>query len=63
MFALYIFNQQLQYSTVPGDSNLNVNKAICRISKTTTLRAHHTVLYISLPSLHDFDVTKSYFFF
>ena len=27
-----------------------------KISKTTTLRVHHAFLYISLPSLHDYDV-------
>ena len=25
--------------------------------KTTTLHVHHTLLYISLPFLHDYDVT------
>ena len=27
-----------------------------KISKTTTLRVHHAFLYISLPSLHDYNV-------
>ena len=26
------------------------------MSKTTTLRVHHAFLYISLPSLHNYDV-------
>ena len=41
-----------------GDRNENVTKAIGLITKTTTLHLHHRVafLYISLPSLHDYDV-------
>ena len=31
-------------------------KTIVLISKTTTLHVHHTFLYISLTSLHDYDV-------
>ena len=29
---------------------------VALISKTTTLRVHHTFWYISLPSLHHYDV-------
>ena len=36
-----------------GDVNGNATKAISLISKTTIL---HAFLYISLPSLHDYDV-------
>ena len=32
------------------------HKTIGSISKTTILRVHHAFLYISLPSLHDYDV-------
>ena len=38
-------------------------KAIGLISKTTTLRVHHTFLYISVPFLHDYDVKMPYFAF
>ena len=31
-------------------------KAISLMSKTTTLHVHHAFLYISLPSLHNYDV-------
>ena len=36
-----------------GDGNGNATKAIGLISKTTIL---HAFLYISMPSLHDYDV-------
>ena len=36
--------------------NENVKKTISFISKTTTLHVYHTYLYISFPSLHDYDV-------
>ena len=39
-----------------GDGNENVTKAIGLIIKTTILHVHHAFLYISLPSLHDYDV-------
>ena len=39
-----------------GDENENAAKTIGLISKTTILRVHHAFLYISLPSLHDYDV-------
>ena len=39
-----------------GDGNGNTSKAIGLISKTTILHVHHTFLYISLLSLHDYDV-------
>ena len=38
-----------------GDDNENVKKAIDWISKTTTLHVHLAFLYISLPSLRDYD--------
>ena len=38
-----------------GDDNENVKKAIGWISKTTTLHVHLAFLYISLPSLRDYD--------
>ena len=36
--------------------NENVKKQLVKISKITTLHVHHVFLYISLPSLHDYDV-------
>ena len=39
-----------------GDGNGKATKAIGLISKTTILHLHHAFLYISLPSLHDYDV-------
>ena len=39
-----------------GDGNGNATKAMGLISKTTILHVHHAFLYISLPSLHDYDV-------
>ena len=38
-----------------SDGNENVKKQLVKIS-TTTLHVHHAFLYISLPSLHDYDV-------
>ena len=40
------------FSNDDGD----LKKAIGLLSKTTTLYVHHAFLYISLPSLHDYDV-------
>ena len=39
-----------------GDGYRNATKAKGLISKTTILHVHHAFLYISLPSLHDYDV-------
>ena len=39
-----------------GDGNGNATKAIGLITKTTILHVHHAFLYISLPSLHDYEV-------
>ena len=39
-----------------GDGNENVKKAIGLMSKTTILHVHHAFLYISLQSLHNYDV-------
>ena len=44
-----------------GDGNESVKKAIGLITKTTYLHVHHASLYISLPSLHDYDVKMSNF--
>ena len=39
-----------------GDGNQDVKKAIGLLRKITTLHVHHAFLYISSPSLHDYDV-------
>ena len=39
-----------------------LQKAIGLVSKTTILHEHHAFLYISLPSLHDYDVKWPNFF-
>ena len=39
-----------------GDGDANATKTIGSISKTTILHVHHAFLYISLPSLHDYDM-------
>ena len=39
-----------------GDGNQDVKKAIGLLPKTTNLHVHHAFLYISLPSLHGYDV-------
>ena len=38
-----------------GDDE-NEKRAMGLLSKTTTLHMHHTFLYVSLPSLHDYHV-------
>ena len=42
------------------DNKVNVKKAIGLISKTTTLHQHHTLRYISLLSLDNYDVKLTY---
>ena len=39
-----------------GDGKGNATKAIGLISKTTIFHVHRAFLYISLPSLHNYDV-------
>ena len=46
-----------------GDGNENVKKAIGLISKTTILHVLHAFLYISFPSLQDYDVKMPNFTF
>ena len=50
---LYILCKRLSDD---GDGNQDVKKAIGLLRKTTTLHVHHAFLYISLPSLLDYDV-------
>ena len=42
---------------LPVFGNGNVKKTISLMIKTTTLHVHHAFLYISLPSLHNYNVT------
>ena len=44
------------FSNDDGDGNEDVKKAVGFLRKTTTLHVHHAFLYISLSSLHDYDV-------
>ena len=44
------------FSNDDGDGNEDVKKTIGLLSKTTNLHVHHAFLYISLPSLDDYDV-------
>ena len=47
-----------------ADGNENVKKTpIGLIGKTTTSHVHHTILYISFPFLHDYDVKMPDFTF
>ena len=39
-----------------GNSEVNVQMAIGLVGKTTILHVHHAFLFISLLSLHDYDV-------
>ena len=39
-----------------GDGNENGKNPVGLDWQTTTLHVHHAFLYISLPSLHDYDV-------
>jgi len=48
-------NEIVSFSNYNGDGNENV--------KTTTLHVQHTFLYISLPSLLDYDVKFSHAMF
>ena len=55
-----LFQTQLlcigSFSNDDGDGKEDVKKAIGLLRKTTTLHVHHAFLYISLPSLRDYDV-------
>ena len=44
-----------------GDGNDNGKKVMGLDSETTTLHVHHAFLYISLPSLHDYNVKVTNF--
>ena len=46
-----------------GVPHLHVNKPLDWQKKTTTLHVHHAFLYISLPSLHDYNIKVPYFTF
>ena len=44
------------FSNDDGDGKQYVKKALGLMSKTTTLHVHHAFVYISLLSLHNYDV-------
>ena len=44
-------------------STRTTKKQLAQIGKTTALHVHHAFLYISLPSLHDYDVKMRNFTF
>ena len=44
------------FSNDDGDGKEDIQKVIGLLRKTTTLHVRHAFLYISLPSLHDYDV-------
>ena len=50
------FPRNLIGSFSNDDGNQDVKKAIGLLRKTTSLNVHHAFLYISLPTLHDYDV-------
>ena len=52
-FALLVVGS---FSNDDGDGNEDVKKAIGLLRKTTTLHVHHAFWFISLPSLHDYDL-------
>ena len=58
-----VFDSTTRLRFNDADDNENVKKTIGLISKTTTLHVHRTFLYISFPSLHDYDVKVPYFTF
>ena len=67
---MYVFCSQVPVLRVIGSLsndddyvNKNGKKAKVSIGKTTILHVHHAFLYISLPSLHDYDVKISNFTF
>ena len=51
------------FSNDEGDGKENVIKAVGLLDKKTNLHVHHTFLYNSLPSLHDYHVKVPYFTF
>ena len=51
------------FSNDDGDGNKNIKKVMGLLSKKKTFHVHHAFLYISLPSLHAYDVKISNFIF
>ena len=51
------------FSNDDGDGYENVKTAIGLLNETSSLHVHHAFLYISLPLLHDYDVTMPNFTF
>ena len=51
-----ISKERFYHWTTTATATRTSKRTIGLLSKTTTLYVHHTFLYISLPSLHDYDV-------
>ena len=58
--ALLAIIRTLRSSDGDGDGDGNEN---VKITKTTILHVHHPFLYVSFPSLHDYDVKMPNFTF
>ena len=54
---------QRVYATTTTAASRTAKKQQVQTSKTTTLHVHHAFLYISLPSLHDYNVKLPNFTF
>ena len=53
--VVFFRTEQGALATTTATGNEDVKKALGLYQKTTTLHVHHPFLYISLPSLHDYD--------
>ena len=54
--SLSVNRRPIRYDFCGGAKAIRYSVEVALISKTTTLRVHHTFWYISLPSLHHYDV-------
>ena len=54
--SLSVNRSPIRYDFCGGAKAIRYSVKIALISKTTTLRVHDTFWYISLPSLHHYDV-------
>ena len=60
--ALLAIIRTLRSDDGDGDGDGNGNENV-KITKTTILHVHHAFLYVSFPSLHDYDVKMPNFTF
>ena len=56
LLGVKIYQERFYHWTTTATATRTSKRTIGLLSKTTTLYVHHTFLYISLPSLHDYDV-------